>query len=131
MGSKRKSSALTRDREQPSAIGDPAGNPDQKATPQEIVPAELTRVFMGEVFDAITQRLHDQIWASSKAFRQALEGPSDGANKASTRKRRATKNGARQAAGKNGQGAPEKTRRKRSRKSKMNPVAAPSAKHLA
>jgi hypothetical protein len=76
MGSKRKSNALSTKPEESAASDKALRESEQQATSQEIVPADLTRVFVGEVFDTISQRLHEQIWASSETLRQALEAHS-------------------------------------------------------
>jgi hypothetical protein len=74
MVSKRKSNAVAR--EQSSSKEKPENKLAPRTLPQEIVPAEETRVFVDEVFDSITRRLHDQIWATSGTFRRTLDGQS-------------------------------------------------------
>ena len=86
MGSKRKSNAVVTD-EQPACAEKLSGRRAQRTAPREIVPAEQTRVFMGEVFDSITKRLHDQIWGVSDALRSTLEAQSAAENKIPAPKR--------------------------------------------
>jgi len=89
MASKRKSNAVAGERSLSKEKSE--NKPVRRTLPQEIVPAEETRVFVDAVFDSITRRLHDQIWAASGVFRHVLERQSHAEDEMTTPKPQAPK----------------------------------------